>query len=55
MHLSVSTNVFNVEDQILNSKWNFFAVPTIPAAHTNAVSYMIGEKAADLVKSTWSS
>lgn len=28
-------------------------MPTIPAAHTNAASFMIGEKGADLVKSAW--
>lgn len=32
----------------------FFAVPDIPAAHTNAVVFMIGEKAADMVKDAWS-
>lgn len=31
-----------------------FSVPDIPAAHTNAVVFMIGEKAADMVKDTWS-
>ncbi|XP_031629084.1 glucose dehydrogenase [FAD, quinone]-like [Contarinia nasturtii] len=30
-------------------------IPTIPAAHTNAVVFMIGEKAADLIKNMWSS
>lgn len=25
----------------------------MPAAHTNAVVFMIGEKAADMVKDTW--
>lgn len=28
-------------------------IPRIPAAHTNAVCYMIGEKAADMIKSTY--
>lgn len=28
-------------------------IPTLPASHTNAVVFMIGEKAADLVKSYW--
>ncbi|XP_031787782.1 glucose dehydrogenase [FAD, quinone]-like isoform X1 [Nasonia vitripennis] len=28
-------------------------MPTIPTGHTNAVVYMIGEKAADLIKQTW--
>lgn len=32
----------------------FVSVPDIPAAHTNAVVFMIGEKAADMVKDTWS-
>lgn len=29
-------------------------MPDLPAAHTNAVVFMIGEKAADMVKSKWS-
>lgn len=29
-------------------------MPDLPAAHTNAVVFMIGEKAADMVKETWS-
>lgn len=33
---------------------NSFSVPDIPAAHTNAATFMIGEKAADMVKETWS-
>lgn len=28
-------------------------MPDLPAAHTNAVVFMIGEKAADLVKKQW--
>jgi choline dehydrogenase-like flavoprotein len=28
-------------------------IPVIPAAHTNAVIYMIGEKASDMIKRTW--
>ena len=28
-------------------------MPTIPASHTNAVAMMIGERAADFIKSTW--
>lgn len=28
-------------------------MPTIPAAHTNAATFMIGEKGADMVKATW--
>uniref|UniRef100_A0A336K688 CSON015437 protein n=1 Tax=Culicoides sonorensis TaxID=179676 RepID=A0A336K688_CULSO len=28
-------------------------IPTLPASHTNAVVFMIGEKAADLVKQFW--
>lgn len=28
-------------------------MPEIPASHTNAVIFMIGEKAADMVKRTW--
>lgn len=30
-------------------------MPSIPAAHTNAPAYMIGEKGADLVKDSWRS
>lgn len=32
----------------------FVSVPDIPAAHTNGVVFMIGEKAADMVKDSWS-
>lgn len=28
-------------------------MPDLPAAHTNAVVFMIGEKAADMVKEQW--
>lgn len=28
-------------------------IPTLPASHTNAVVFMIGEKAADMVKAYW--
>nr|XP_043066016.1 glucose dehydrogenase [FAD, quinone]-like [Drosophila bipectinata] len=28
-------------------------IPVIPAAHTNAVAYMIAEKAADMIRSEW--
>lgn len=28
-------------------------MPVLPAAHTNAVVFMIGEKAADLIKHEW--
>lgn len=28
-------------------------MPVIPAAHTNAVVFMIGEKAADMIKAEW--
>jgi choline dehydrogenase-like flavoprotein len=28
-------------------------MPEIPASHTNAVVFMIGEKAADMVKKYW--
>jgi choline dehydrogenase-like flavoprotein len=28
-------------------------MPEIPASHTNSVIFMIGEKAADMIKQTW--
>lgn len=28
-------------------------MPEIPASHTNSVIFMIGEKAADMVKKAW--
>lgn len=28
-------------------------MPILPSAHTNAVVFMIGEKASDLIKETW--
>jgi len=28
-------------------------VPLIPGGHTNSVAFMIGEKAADMVKASW--
>jgi len=29
-------------------------MPIIPAGHTNSMAFMIGEKAADMIKNTWS-
>lgn len=51
-------------DAVVNSKLQVYGIrnlrvvdasimPIIPAAHTNAATYMIGEKAADLVKESW--
>lgn len=51
-------------DAVVNSKLQVHGIPnlrvvdgsimpTIPAAHTNAAIYMIGEKAADMVKEFW--
>lgn len=28
-------------------------MPLIPGGHTNSVAFMIGEKAADMIKRTW--
>lgn len=57
---SISMNKFQINLKIhihftsFNVKCVNCSVPDIPAAHTNAVVFMIGEKGADFVKNTWS-
>lgn len=51
-------------DSVVNPKLQIYGIdnlrvvdasimPDLPAAHTNAAVFMIGEKAADLVKDQW--
>lgn len=55
INIYISINLYiHIHFTSFNVKCVNFSVPDIPAAHTNAVVFMIGEKAADMVKNTWS-